>query len=131
MNTSQTTIDSEQVIMISGSYTRTQLLLNDLVLVKLLIFSEEFTDHFGIISIHRRELEAHFSFSKVLKEIKTMTSISVRLLELTDLSDIFDGVPLYSSIHYADNEIHFELNQAIAPHYWNGILRGTKFTYPQ
>jgi hypothetical protein len=131
MNTSQTTLDSEQVIMISGSYTRTQLLLNDLVLVKLLIFSEEFTGSFGIISLHRRDLEAHFSFSEVLKAIKTMTSIPVRLLELTDLSNIFDGVPLYSSIHHIDNEIYFELNQAIAPHHWKGILRGTKLAFAQ
>jgi hypothetical protein len=126
MNTTATprTLPSA-VCILDPSYTQTQRVLNEMVLLRFRAYSFTGLRDNHIICLFREEIVPFLPFRKVLYAIKTMATKSVSVVDLAGegVDLLYEG-PLYANVSYGDKIISFETNPALKPH-WNNILDGT------
>ena len=114
------------VCILDPSYTQTQRLLSEMVLLEFRIYSHVGPRDNHVICLLREQIVPYLPFRKVLYAIKTMATKSVRVVDLAveeGIKVLYEG-PLYSEVYYESKTISFETNPAIKSH-WIDILRGT------
>jgi hypothetical protein len=113
------------ICIFDHSYTPTQRLLSELVLIRFRVYAYSGSRDNYLICFHRDEIVPHVPFRNVLYAIKTMATKSVRIVDLNGEGKpiLYEG-PLYCNVNYVGKMIAFETNPAIKP-YWKDILNGT------